>query len=157
MAKDTAFKQAVVNIEWPFNAPPPVLRCPITGQVVLQGYDPVTGEDTGFDVPDWEAVPTVTFCYLPEVEEFQYITPALESKIAATREALLERATPDEKLDIELLSDFEILESHVEAIGEVPLVFCLTTSGMACGPVSSSVYVGLDLAAVVPVSAGAEA
>jgi hypothetical protein len=48
------------------------------------------------------------------------------------------------------LSDFEILQAHVESIGEVPLVFCLTTSGMACGPVSSSVYVGLDLAAALP-------
>jgi hypothetical protein len=150
MAKDSVFERAMVHIEWPCGAPPPVLRCPMTGQVVLQGYDPVTGEDTGFDEPDWSAVPTVTFCYLPEVGEFQYITPALESTIAASREALLERATADEKDAIELLSDFEILESYVDEIGEVPLVVCLTTSGMACGPVSSSVYVGLDLAAALP-------
>ena len=45
------------------------------------------------------------------------------------------------------LEDFEILAEHVESLGKVPLVFALTTHGMAMGPVSSTVYVGLDLAA----------
>jgi hypothetical protein len=51
--------------------------------------------------------------------------------------------------DAEDLGDFEVLEEHVESIGRVPLVFCITTHGMGCGggPLSSSIYVGLDLAA----------
>jgi hypothetical protein len=56
-------------------------------------------------------------------------------------------AGPTDVEQIEDTSDLEILRHHVEGPGEVPLIFCLTTSGMACGPVSESVYVGLDLSA----------
>ena len=150
MAESSAFERAVVHIEWPSGAEPPVLRCPITGQVVLKGYDPVTGEDAGFEEPDWAAVPTARFCYIPEVGEFSFIAPQLQAAIEAARAALLKKATGRKREEVEDLSDFEILQEHVADLGEVPLVFCLTTRGMACGPVSSSVYVGLDLAAVLP-------
>jgi hypothetical protein len=147
MTKVNVFESALVNIDWPFGAEPPVLKCPITGQVVLQGYDPVTGDMAMYEEPKWSEVPTVTFCYLPEVGEFQYIAASLQTAIDETRRALIAAAGPSDVEEIEELSDFEILREHVESLGEVPLIFCLTTSGMACGPVSASVYVGLDLSA----------
>lgn len=147
MTKASVFDSALVNIDWPFGAPPPVLKCPITGQVVLQGYDPVTGEMAMYEEPKWSEVPTVKFCYLPEVGEFQYIAESLQAAIDAKRRALIAVAGPTDVEEIEDLSDFEILREHVEGLGDVPLIFCLTTSGMACGPVSESVYVGLDLSA----------
>ena len=126
-----------------FDAPPPILRCPITGQVIAAGYDPSNGETPeDYVEPNLEAVPTVLFHYIPEVGEFDFIRPGLQSKIDAVREELGDRADD--------LDDFEILEAHVDEIGSVPLIFQLITSGMACGPVSSSIFVGLDLAAAYP-------
>jgi hypothetical protein len=87
----------------------------------------------------WEDVPTVLFHYLPEAGEFDYIVPALQAKIDRKRAELGDEA--------EELSDFDVLEEYVDSLGEVPLVFCVTTSGIACGPISESVCVGLDFAA----------
>jgi hypothetical protein len=81
----------------------------------------------------------VLFHYKPELGEFSYIKPGLQKTIEEKRRELGEEA--------EDLEDFEILAEHVETLGKVPLVFALTTHGMAMGPVSSTVYVGLDLAA----------
>jgi hypothetical protein len=79
------------------------------------------------------------FHYYPEAGEFSYIKPDLQKKIDEKRRALGDNA--------EDLEDFEILAEHVESLGKVPLIFALTTHGMAMGPVSSTVYVGLDLVA----------
>ncbi len=136
----SSFSEALVSIDWDFNAPPPALRCPITGSVVLAGYDPATGEFAeGVVKPNWEKIPTALFQYLSEIDEFTYIKPELQAVIDRKRQELSE--------DADDLDDFEILGEHVTNLGAAPLVFCLTTHGMACGPVSSSVYVGLDLAA----------
>jgi hypothetical protein len=71
----------------------------------------------------------------------------IQTAIDEKRRALIAAAVPSDVDEIEELSDLEILREHVESLGEVPLIFCLTSSGMACGPVSESVYVGLDLSA----------
>lgn len=135
----TAFEKALVTIEWEHGAPPPALRCPITGEVVLIGYDPATGAYVdGVEEPDFASIPTVLFSYIPEVGDFDFIRDDLAKAIEQKRADLGD--------DGEDLDDFEILSEHLETIGKVPLVFNLITYGMACGPVSGSVYVGLDLA-----------
>ncbi len=139
---NNSFSEALIQIDWDFDVPPPTLRCPVTGQIIAAGYDPETGEFfDGFAEPNWEAIPTMLFHYIPEVGDFSYIKPELQEKIDEKRRALGD--------DAEDLGDFEVLEEHVESIGRAPLVFCLTTHGMGCGggPLSSSIYVGLDLAA----------
>ena len=104
------------------------------------GYDPETGEFAeGCGQPMWEKIPTVLFHYIPEVGEFDYVKPELQSQIDRTRTAMGKKADD--------LDDFELLQDHIGSIGREPLVFCLTAHGMACGPISASVYVGLDLAA----------
>ncbi|TQF29770.1 hypothetical protein [Bradyrhizobium sp. UNPA324] len=141
MANDNKpFSGALIEIDWDFEESVPPLRCPITGEIVAVGYDPETGEFAeGCEQPVWQKIPTVLFHYIPEVGEFDYIKPELQNEIDRTRTAMGEGA--------EDLDDFELLQDHVGSIGRAPLVFCLTTHGMACGPISTSIYVGLDLAA----------
>lgn len=149
MTSGPAFERAIVDIDWDSSAPPPALRCPITGKVIMYGYDPVTTE-VGVDdyqEPDWANIPTVLFHYIGEVGEFDYIRPELQAAIDEKRQAMLAAAAADDVDWIEGLSDFEILSEHLECLGEVPLVFRLTTHGIACGPIHASVHVGLDLAA----------
>ncbi|GLQ79173.1 hypothetical protein GCM10007881_26910 [Mesorhizobium huakuii] len=138
---DTAFSKALVTIDWE-GENLLVLRCPITGEVVAAGYDPTTGEfGYGEHVPEWENIPTVLFHYTPETGEFDFIRPQLKEEIDRKRQEL-EAAGGDEEFD-----DFDVLQEHLPSIGKVPLVFCIETSGIATGPLTSTVYVGLDLAA----------
>lgn len=140
MAKESAFAKALVSIDWSLDAPPPIIRCPVTGSVVCAGYDPETGETPDDYVePEWEQIPTMLFHFYDELDEFSFIAPKLEAAIAQKRQELGDEA--------EDMHDMEILTEHLESLGSVPLVFCITLGGMACGPVSSSTYVGLDLAA----------
>lgn len=149
MQNKSAFEAALVDIDWDTEvAPPPALRCPITGKVIMYGYDPVTAE-VGVDdyqEPDWANIPTVLFHYISEVGEFDFIRPALQARIDAKRQEMLEIAPAEDQEMIEGMGDFEILSEHLDSLGEVPLVFRLTTHGIACGPIHSSVCVGLDLA-----------
>ena len=149
MRKSSAFENALVDIDWDTGAPPPALRCPITGKVIMYGYDPVTTE-VGVDdykEPEWASIPTVLFHYIGEVGEFDYIRPELQAAIDEKRKEMIAAASGDDAELIENMSEFEILSEHLESLGEVPLVFRLTTHGIACGPIHASVYVGLDLAA----------
>jgi len=141
-ARETPFYRALTTIDWPFNAKPPVIRCPITGMVVVAGNDPSSGANTDeYSELDHEKVPTLMFSYIPEVEQFDFIRPELMEAIESKRAELV-AADPEN----EDLYDFDILTDHLGNLGECPVVFELVTTGMACGPVSSSVFVGLDLA-----------
>jgi len=142
MSETSEFKRALVSIEWRSDAPMPALRCPITGKIIVPGYDLAMGTPPEDPVEaEWGDVSTVLFYLNPEVGEFEYITPALETMIDRKRSEL-EQSIGEEA---EELSDFEILEEHVESLGDVPLVFRLTTYDV--GPIGETVYVGLDLAA----------
>ena len=141
-ARETAFYSALTTIDWPFNAKPPVIRCPITGMVVGAGYDPSSGANADeYSEPDHEKVPTLMFSYIPEVGEFDFIRPELMEAIESKHAELVKADPENEDLD-----DFDILTDHLGNLGECPLVFEVVTTGMACGPVTSSVYIGLDLA-----------
>lgn len=148
MTDSSAFNRALVELKWMAGSELPILHCPITGKRIAAGYDPVSCEfPAGYEPPDWSKVPTVLFHYSPEVGEFDYIVPALQDAIDEKRKELIAAATQDDVESIEEISDFEILQDHIDYLGEVPLVFCITTRSVACGPVNGSVYVGLDLAA----------
>ena len=137
----TPFERALHEVNWDFSAQPPALRCPITGQIVLAGYDPVTGDIAdGVEQPHWEKVPTVLFHFIDEIGEFDFIRDDLR--------AAIEKKRMDLGADADDMHDFEILSEHLTSLGHAPIIFKLTTHGIACGPVSSSVYVGLDLAAL---------
>lgn len=136
------FEKATTHINWKFGNAPPSIRCPITGEIVLAGYDPETGDyDEGVAEPEFEGIPTVMFHYIEEIGEFSFIRDDLQRAIDERRTSL-----PED--DVEDLSDFDILSSGDVSLGGAPLIFALTTHGMACGPVSATVWVGLDLLAL---------
>ena len=143
--------KAVFKIDWE-EADPCLLRCPITGAVVTARYDFWSEEFTD-EEPNWSGVPTVLFHYIPEIGEFDYIRPELQAKIDQKRHEIANDSDDDEELD-----NFEILQEHVTSIGKVPLIFQIETQELACmgvgEPLTSTVYVGLDLAAAAtPTSA----
>ena len=147
MSEGSVFERATIEINWDRDRVMPALRCPVTGEIVAYGYDPVSGDALSSDYkePDWTKVPTVLFHYIPEVGEFDFIRPELQQAIDLKR-ADLERASPNEDDLIFDLDDFELLSAHLDSLGDVPLVFKLVTHGIACGPVRGDVYIGLDLA-----------
>jgi len=121
----------IIRLDWPFNADPPELYCPRTGELVVSN---------GEDEVEQPASPHVTFVYPEVVGEFVYLRDDLRERLEATRARLVAAgADPDELVDIEVL-----LEQT--PLGEVPMVYELRTSGMACGPVSHRLWVGFDLA-----------
>lgn len=140
----STFQQAVTTIDWTLPGGPfPILRCPITGEIIAHGYDPLTGEVEveEYVAPDWANTPTVLFHYMEQVGNFQYIHPDLQDAIDATRRRT--RAVG---------SDFEILRGHVEHLGAVPLVFELLTYSAAQGTEPAkraTTWIGLDLAAEI--------
>lgn len=94
----------------------------------------------GEDEVEQPASPHVTFVYPEVVGEFVYLRDDLRERLEATRARLVAAgADPDDLVDIEVLLEHTPL-------GEVPMVYELRTSGMACGPVSSRLWVGFDLA-----------
>jgi hypothetical protein len=96
--------------------------------------------DPGEDEVEQPASPHVTFVYPEVVGEFVYLRDDLRERLEATRaRRVAAGADPDDLVDIEVLLEHTPL-------GEVPMVYELRTSGMACGPVSHRLWVGLDLA-----------
>ncbi len=89
---------------------------------------------------EWPASPHVTFAYPEVVGEFVYLRDDLRERLEAVRARLVAAGgDPDDLVDIEVLLEHTPL-------GEVPMVYELRTSGMACGPVSHRLWVGFDLA-----------
>ncbi len=94
---------------------------------------------SGEDEVEQPASPHVTFVYPEVVGEFVYLRDDLRERLEATRARLVDAgADPDDLVDIEVLLEHTPL-------GEVPMVYELHTSGMACGPVSHRLWVGFDL------------
>ena len=121
----------IIRLDWPFNADPPELYCPCTGALVVSN---------GEDEVEQPASPHVTFVYPEVVGEFVYLRDDLCERLEATRARLVAAGA-----DLDDLVDIEVLLEHTP-LGEVPMVYELRTSGMACGPVSHRLWVGFDLA-----------
>ena len=127
---ETNVSYSVIKIDWPFGARPPELYCPRSGKLVLATEDEV----------EQPASPYVTFIYLEEIGEFIYLRDDLAERLEQAREALLEDGVDEDDLP----SDMELLQERT-TLGTAPVIFEITTSGMACGPVSSTITVGFDL------------
>ena len=96
------FERSTNSIDWDFGLPPPVIRCPMTGEIVLAGFDPATGDyEDGVDEPDHTKIPTATFYYLDEIGEFVFIRDDLQQAIVEYRKTLSEDDSDD-------ISDFDM-------------------------------------------------
>ncbi len=99
--------------------------CPMTGELV-------TGPE------HYGPSPATAFLLGPEAEEFDYLAPELEPIWQEVRDAHDE----DEQSPWQLFEEFcRRLDGHENLV-----LFSLTSSGIACGPVSSTVHVCIDFA-----------
>lgn len=100
--------------------------CPITGKQII-GPENV------------EASPATAFIFSPDANDFEYLTPELRP----VWEAIVEgEGDDDEDLDGDHFERFR------EKVKDMPtfVVFSLTSHGIACGPVSSTVLIAIDFA-----------
>lgn len=106
----------VVDLEWQGDLPE--FYCPVCGKAV-----------TTENGPSDDICGHVKFLYVDEVGEFEFIDSNYESLL--------------KEFDYESDDDqIEFLMKKVKS--ESAIAFNLTTSGIACGPVSSSVTYGVD-------------
>jgi hypothetical protein len=138
-----SFEKSLVRINW-LHEGQPSLHCPITGKVVLAGYDSANAEQ--WDEPDYALIETLRFVYIPDAGEFEYIHPVLE-KVLELRVKELKKELGEDAFEEEFESSpWEVLCAEINQFIEMPFVYDLTTHGMACGPVSFSVFAGIELA-----------
>ncbi len=116
----------VVKIDWPFNAEPPKLFCPVCGTHV--------DEEAGTYCEH------VDYIFLPEVDDFHYVSTNFQPFVNEIQE-VIEQAEEDS--DDALASVHEKL-LQIDDHG-TNLIMEVTTSGMACGPTSFTVLYGFDL------------
>lgn len=96
--------------------------CPVTGQLI-------TGDQV------FQASPATVFTYVSEVGEFEQITPELKELWDS-----VEAEADEDDFDIDLFEKF------AEKIEDDAIVcFEITTFGMACGPVSSTVRIAINM------------
>ena len=96
--------------------------CPVTGQLIVN--DEV-----------FQASPATVFTYIDEVGEFEHILPELNEIWEG-----VEAEADDDDFAIDLFEKF------VEKIEDGAIVcFEITTFGMACGPVSSTVRIAINM------------
>lgn len=107
------------------------LYCPATGHHILSSEH-------------FSPSPATEFVFPVEGDDFECISPELKR--------IDEKVNPEGWEDELLDEDDDLdqpgrIERFLDAIVDNPhlVVFKITTSGMACGPVSSTVYVGIDM------------
>ena len=110
------------SLELPVGALFDALHCPVCGVKLLS--------------PDGEGeCPHLAYTYFDEVGEFTSVAPHLEEVLSAVLD--------DEEAD-EHPVDLAATKIQAKSI----LHLSVETSGMACGPVSSTVYLGIDFSPV---------
>jgi hypothetical protein len=97
-------------------------------------YCPVTGEQiisSELCTPS----PATAFIYLDEIGDFVEIS----DEFTEINEKVIEKENEEE--------EFFHFESFMKAIKKIKnlIVFSITTRGMACGPASSTVHIGIDM------------
>lgn len=108
--------------------------CPVTGQQICDPED-VT-----------QPSPATMFVYYNEVGEFDFVTKDLEALAEKAREDVEEAEVNGDDEGPE--SVFDHFLTLVDAAQTHPniAVFVITTHGMACGPVSTTFAIGIDMA-----------
>ena len=111
----------VVDIDFPFGAHAPDFHCPSCGEVILSTED----------LLEQPVCPHVKFVYFYASGEFEYADAEIKKA--------LDGFDDDEDGDED---SFTHLAKKIKS--KTAVVFSITTSGMACGPTSDTVVVGLD-------------
>ena len=106
--------------------------CPVTGQQI-------TGDD--FANPE---VPSIRFIYLPEIEDFETIHPDLKPLADRIRKKIAAKQEKDEDYCEEFFDLFKEALKKAKANRSL-VIYSITTSGIACGPVSETIHIGIDM------------
>lgn len=122
-----------LSIDWPCGAEAPSLFCPACGKQTVDWED-------GLVEPH---CPHLKFLYLTQIDDFEFIKEDVKDLLDEKRRAL-DASKDDTDEDQDELSDYELLQSAVSS-DPTFVIFELTTSGMACGPVSSTACIGYQL------------
>jgi len=130
---DSVNAYSLISIDCGLGIVPPELYCPRTGK-------PVYTEDANIERPD---SPYVTFFHDNDCG-FIFLREDIRRRFDEAREAIA-AADPDEYESVDdVYEDLETLLEHVD-IGNVPLVYEVSSRGMACGPVTTTMHIGFDL------------
>lgn len=138
----SAYENALVTVEWPYENHIPAIRCPITGMVISLGFGP--DQDPEADPPlepSDEKCPTLLFRYNHGVG-LEFAQEEFARTIANKKRKLVENGELEDEDDID---DFEVISEHLENLGEAPLIINLPTKGLP----GDGVVLGLDLARVI--------
>ena len=86
----------------------------------------------------YDASPATLFVYIEDAGEFEWYSPELEK---------LESTVNTEEIEDECEDGLSNIERFLAAIKDKLnlVVFTITTSGIACGPVSSTVHICIDM------------
>jgi len=100
-------------------------------------YCPVTGFHM-LSEEHYDASPATLFVYIEDAGEFEWYSPELEK---------LESTINTEEIEDECEDGLSNIERFLAAIKDKLnlVVFTITTSGIACGPVSSTVHICIDM------------
>ena len=108
-----------INLE--YSGMPADVYCPVCGQALYTQKEDATSCEH------------VVFSYLPDIGEFDYVASYLEAQV----DSIMEQAEDDK--------DREPVDILLEQLDSTSILcFSITTSGVACGPTSSTVYVAVD-------------
>lgn len=104
------------------------LYCPVTGHHILSSEH-------------FSQSPATVFVFPVEGDDFEVLSDEFK---------LIDENTNPDGWEDDMDDDEDYpnrLERFLQAIKDIPnlLVFCITTYGMACGPTSATVYVGIDM------------
>jgi len=116
----------VLKVDWPFNAEPPKMYCPVCG--------------TRLDEEEGKYCEHVDFIFLPEVDDFHHVSAEFQPIVDGIRK-VIEDAEEDSDDELASIHD-KLLE--MDDLGTNVLIE-MTTSGMACGPTSFTVLYGFGL------------
>lgn len=123
----------MVTIDWPCDAEAPSWFCPACGKQTVDSEDGLVERPC----------PHLAFLYLKEIDEFEYIKENVKALVEKERQAAdAEKDGKEEERDE--MSDYELLKKALSQDSAFA-IFEITTSGMACGPVSSTVCIGYRL------------
>ena len=135
----TAYDNAVVTVEWPYEDHIPALRCPITGMVISLGFGPKQNPETDSpQEPADEKCPTLLFRYNNEIG-MEYVQPEFARIVEEKKQELVRSG---EFKDAEDIDDFEVISDHLDDLGEAPMVMNIPTWGLP----GQGIVIGLNLA-----------
>ena len=102
--------------------------CPVTGHLIKDDHS-------------YQPSPATLFTFVDEVGDFETLHPNLQGKWDKIKEQAENDEEEEDYIDTENLFDRFLEQVNITSL----VCFIITTRGIACGPVSSTVRIGIDM------------